>query len=61
LAKRKENIGVIAQATTPQKMAPTNVSNSLKRVHTNPNDMGQVTPKKNACREVLNAINKVLR
>lgn len=58
LAKRKENIGVIAQATTPQKMAPTNVSNSLKRVHTNPNDMGQVTPKKNACREVLNAINK---
>jgi len=62
--ENKENIDLNSLMRTPRKRKASSKDRdepqtpNLKR--TKPLDKGEVTPKKNACREVLNAINKVL-
>jgi hypothetical protein len=60
--ENKENIDLSLKRTPRKRKASSKERDepqtpNLKR--TKPMDKGEVTPKKNACREVLNAINKV--
>jgi hypothetical protein len=52
----KENVQSNDIMKTPKKSGKN--TSTLKRPHSL--DIGEITPKKNACREVLNTINKVV-